>query len=147
VIDDILDFSKIEAGKLASRHRLRPVAVVEEVAVLLAGQAQDKGLELTCSLDPRLPQMVAETASGSAGAHQPGRQRGQFTETVRCRRRQSPAASGTRPCCSSGSGHRGVGMDPNRLEHMFEGFTQADSTTTALRRHRPRLGISRRSSN
>ena len=56
VIDDILDFSKIEAGRLDVEmidHDL--AAVVEEVAVLLAGQAQDKGLELICAIDPRLP--------------------------------------------------------------------------------------------
>jgi PAS domain S-box-containing protein len=56
IIDDILDLSRIEAGRLDLE--LAPLdvrEVVEDVAALLARQAQSKGLELVCQLDPRLP--------------------------------------------------------------------------------------------
>ncbi|WP_428262487.1 response regulator [Haliangium sp.] len=56
LVNDILDFSKIEAGKLT----LEPVpfdlrSVVEETAMLLAGRANKKGIELIVRYDPALP--------------------------------------------------------------------------------------------
>jgi len=53
IINDILDFSKIEAGKLdmeTADFDLREI--VAEVAELLAGQAQSKGLELLYDIPP-----------------------------------------------------------------------------------------------
>ncbi len=59
VINDILDLSKIEAGKM----RLEPISfdpatVLEEVAGLLAVRAYQKGLRMTCRIDPRVPARV-----------------------------------------------------------------------------------------
>jgi signal transduction histidine kinase/CheY-like chemotaxis protein/HPt (histidine-containing phosphotransfer) domain-containing protein len=56
LVNDILDFSKIEAGKLT----LEPVpfdlrTAVEENALLLAGRASEKGIELIVRYDPALP--------------------------------------------------------------------------------------------
>ena len=59
IINDILDFSKVEAGKLTVEHisfDLRRAA--EEVAELLAAQAYDKGLEISLSFDPKLPDEI-----------------------------------------------------------------------------------------
>jgi PAS domain S-box-containing protein len=59
IINDILDFSKIEAGKFeleVASFNLREV--VEDAVTLLAGQAQRKGLEVTCLLDPSVPEYV-----------------------------------------------------------------------------------------
>jgi len=56
VINDILDFSKIEAGKLELEIVAFNLAeTVEDVAELLAEQAQSKGLELVCDIPPDLP--------------------------------------------------------------------------------------------
>jgi two-component system sensor histidine kinase/response regulator len=56
VINDILDFSKIEAGKLELEIVAFNLAeTVEDVAELLAEQAQSKGLELVCDVPPDLP--------------------------------------------------------------------------------------------
>src|SRR5262249_37451545 len=59
ILNDILDFSKIEAGKLD----ISPVdcdveRTVEEVAELLAAQAQAKGIELAVQVTPRVPDVV-----------------------------------------------------------------------------------------
>jgi signal transduction histidine kinase/CheY-like chemotaxis protein len=59
VLNDVLDFSKAEAGKLrvANEHfELHPL--VRDVATLLSGAAQLKGLALEIALDPALPQSV-----------------------------------------------------------------------------------------
>ena len=64
LVGDILDFSKIEAGMLVlESHPLELASVAEEALYLLASRAQDKGIELSVCLDPRLPQRV----SGDAG--------------------------------------------------------------------------------
>ena len=133
VIDDILDFSKIEAGKLdveVIEHDL--VAVVEEVAVLLAGQAQDKGLELICAIDSRLPQTVRgdpvrtrQVLLNLMGNAVKFTETGEVGIDVRLL-----AGSGDRWLVQFRIRDTGLGMDPETLEDMFEGFTQADSTTT-----------------
>ncbi len=59
VINDILDFSKVEAGKMELESidmDLRDT--IEDVARLLAVQAHAKGLEVTASIDPALPDML-----------------------------------------------------------------------------------------
>ena len=59
VINDILDFSKIEAGKLELEDLdfdLR--AMVEDASEMLAMRAQEKGLELICRIDPKMPTFV-----------------------------------------------------------------------------------------
>jgi signal transduction histidine kinase len=59
VINDILDFSKIDAGKLDIEvidfdlH-----ALIHEVAELMAMNAEQKGLEFLCLLEPAVPQFL-----------------------------------------------------------------------------------------
>ena len=60
IINDILDFSKIEAGKMSLEvmdFELR--SIVEEVAGLVAEEAQSKGLELCYIFRPGMPRQVA----------------------------------------------------------------------------------------
>jgi len=56
LINDILDFSKIEAGKLQLETvQFSPIKALEEVSILFAERAQDKGLELIQTVDPHVP--------------------------------------------------------------------------------------------
>ena len=64
LIEEVLDFSKIEAGRLDLA--VRPfllVAFVEEVVELLGPRAQEKGLEIGCYVDERLPARVVGDAA------------------------------------------------------------------------------------
>jgi two-component system, sensor histidine kinase and response regulator len=59
ILNDILDFSKIEAGKLSLEciaFRLRDT--VGSTLKALALQAHDKGLELTCRIQPEIPDVL-----------------------------------------------------------------------------------------
>ena len=59
IINEILDFSKIEAGKLELEILdFDPRATVEDAAEMLAVKAQEKGLELTCLIDPDGPALL-----------------------------------------------------------------------------------------
>jgi len=56
IINDILDFSKIEAGKLDIESvEFSLLDVVEGAGELIAGRADEKGLELVVDLDPSIP--------------------------------------------------------------------------------------------
>jgi len=64
LIEDVLDFSKIEAGRLDLAARPFPLsAFVEEVVELLGPRAQEKGLEIGCYVDERLPARVVGDAA------------------------------------------------------------------------------------
>ncbi len=59
LLDDILDFSRIEAGRLVLvQEQFSPITVLEDVALLLATTAHEKGLELVCHIAPELPEQV-----------------------------------------------------------------------------------------
>ncbi len=133
VLDDILDFSKIEAGKLdveSIDYDLR--TVVEESATLLAARAHEKGLELTCLVDPELPEVLKGD---------PGRLRQvllnllgnavKFTSTgevgVQARVLDSDAEQ---VVVELEVRDTGIGMDPQTLDRLFEAFAQADASTT-----------------
>ena len=139
VIDDILDFSKIEAGKLdveSVPFDLR--AVVEESAVLLAARAHEQGLELTCRLDPALP-------AGVAG--DPGRLRQVLLNLLGNAVKftaEGEVNLSARVAEHSGDADQdpdvvlvelvvrdtGIGMAAASLEHLFDAFAQADTSTT-----------------
>jgi PAS domain S-box-containing protein len=63
LIEEVLDFSKIEAGRLDLAARPFPLAAfVEEAVELLGPRAQEKGLEIGCYVDERLPARVVGDA-------------------------------------------------------------------------------------
>ena len=133
LINQILDFSKIEAGKLELEildFDLRQVA--EEVVEMVAGQAQQKGIELACSLDPDLPvgvrgdparlRQILLNLIGNAV---------KFTEEGEVVVRVGHAGEE-----SGGIRVRfevtdtGIGIPPEGKARLFRAFSQADSSTT-----------------
>ncbi len=134
VIDDVLDFSKIEAGKLdveCVAFDLR--SVIEQSALLLAASAEEAGLELTCRIDPTLPVAV----NGD-----PGRLRQvlvnllgnavKFTSAgeVNLTASMVEQRPGDTVMVELAVHDTGIGMTGETLEHLFEAFSQADSSTS-----------------
>ena len=134
VIDDILDFSKVEAGMLdLERVPFDLRSVVEECAVLLAPRAQQAGLELTCFVDPALPselqgdpgrvrQVLLNLLSNAVKFTSEG-------EVDVAARLLGDAVNGWVEV-EIEIRDTGIGMTPGSLEHLFDAFTQADSSTT-----------------
>jgi two-component system, sensor histidine kinase and response regulator len=135
IINDILDFSKVEAGKLeieVIEFDLR--AIVDGVVELLAGPAQAKDLELIAVIDSS----VSTLTSGD-----PGRVRQvlmnlisnaiKFTQSgeivVRVTESESAAAGGGSIIRFEVS-DTGVGIEPEKLEMIFQPFVQADTSTS-----------------
>jgi len=133
IINDILDFSKIEAGKLELENLefdLR--ATLEDVVELLAMRAHEKGLELTCLIDPEVPSLlegdpgrlrqiltnlignaVKFTYAGEVELHVSLEHEDTSTVTIRF------AVEDT-----------GIGIPQEKIETLFQPFTQADASTT-----------------
>lgn len=132
LLSDILDLSKIEAGKLhLERIRFSPAKIIESVIDLQHFQADEKGIKLYSILAEEVP----ETVIGD-----PNRLRQillnlvanalkftQFGEVViDCRSRLVEAAVELEFSVRD----TGIGIEADKIDLIFQAFTQADSSTT-----------------
>jgi len=133
VINDILDFSKIEAGKLAIEAvGFDPRGLVADTLRSMALRARDKGLELATEIDEDLPvHLIGD----------PGRLRQvllnllgnavKFTESGRITVRvRTEAVTERRTKLRMSVTDTGIGIAPEKQEHIFDAFAQADTSTT-----------------
>ncbi|MBF0263229.1 MAG: PAS domain S-box protein, partial [Magnetococcales bacterium] len=133
ILNDILDFSKIEAGRLELEDVIfRMDEVLETVTTLVAPKAHEKGLELLCSRgigvpqqvrgDPLRLQQVLLNLLGNAL---------KFTTSGEVELRVEVASRlGAKVELRFLVRDTGIGIRPEQVEHLFESFTQADSSTT-----------------
>ncbi len=135
IINDILDYSKLEAGKL--HLEALPFLVrdwLQESLDLVTQQAHSKGLEIAYDVAPdvpaavvgdpsRLRQVLVNLLSNAV----------KFTEAGEVVVRVSVdrvEEDGVRLRVAVSD--TGVGIEPARIEALFDPFTQADSTTTRV---------------
>ena len=133
LINDILDFSKIEAGRLDLECvDFDPGAIVEETLDLLVTRAQEKGVELLCEVEPSVPRRVGGD---------PGRLRQvllnllgnavKFTHEGQILARvMSQIDRDGKVLLRVEVKDTGIGIELDVMDHLFEAFTQADSSTT-----------------
>jgi two-component system sensor histidine kinase/response regulator len=133
IINDILDLSKIEAGKmtvenipfqLASRLR-STIHVVEH-------RARSKGLDLRVDLAPHLPEVIVAdpTRLGQILLNLLGNAI-KFTSTggVTVRATAEPLSADTARLRLAVE-DTGIGIEPDKLDKVFEKFSQADVSTS-----------------
>jgi signal transduction histidine kinase/DNA-binding response OmpR family regulator len=133
VLNDILDSAKIEAGKLTIEQvNVNLRTLVEEVAMLMAPRAHEKGIEIACLVPPDFPehvrgdpgrlQQVLTNLVGNAI---------KFTEVgevvIEARRRSETARHASLVLSVRDTG---IGIPADRQAAVFESFTQADGSTT-----------------
>ncbi len=133
VINDVLDFSKIEAGKLeldAAPFDLRES--LGDALKMLALRAHQKGLELNCRIDPDAPRVVAgdegrlrQVVLNLAGNAIKFTERGEVTVSVAVESRADDAV-----LLHFSVSDTGVGVPADKLDLIFDPFTQADGSTT-----------------
>jgi signal transduction histidine kinase/DNA-binding response OmpR family regulator/HPt (histidine-containing phosphotransfer) domain-containing protein len=133
IIDDILDFSKLEAGKVdIERIPFLLNEVLDNLATVSTVRSQAKGLELLFKRDPSLPDVVAgdPTRLGQILINLTGNAI-KFTEAgevvVELRQTARTANSVTVQFAVRDSG---IGMTGEQRAHLFQAFSQADSTIT-----------------
>jgi len=131
LINDILDLSKIESGHFElEKAPFDLTEVVDQVIELLRPRARKKGIAMSAEIVPgtqtaligdatRLRQVLTNLLGNAV----------KFTETgeVRLEVRAASAEPGDLDFMVSDTG---IGIAPDKLEVIFQDFTQADSSTT-----------------
>ena len=137
LINDILDFSKIEAGAVELESLpIDLTRLFENVLYINRHTASVKGLQLTSTIDPRIPATITGDAArlqqilinlvGNAV---------KFTSegsvTVRAEFEGfEQRASARKARIRFSITDTGIGIPPDKLERLFKPFSQADSSTT-----------------
>jgi CheY-like chemotaxis protein/nitrogen-specific signal transduction histidine kinase len=131
IVNDVLDFSKIEAGKLT----VDPIIfnlddALGDVLKLMAPRAREKSLELICHIDPNIPDLLNGDISrlrqiviNLLGNAIKFTERGEVVLTVKADPPQGDALE-LRFAVSD----TGIGIAPEKLQKIFEPFTQADNS-------------------
>ena len=132
IIDDVLDLSKLDAGRVELSPVDFDLKLCLSAAIRLLGvQAELKGLDLVLDTAPDLPgkvraddgrfRQILTNLIGNAI---------KFTETgsVTLRARTTPRPGGHMLHVEVED--TGIGIPPDKLEHIFEQFSQAEATTT-----------------
>ena len=138
LINDILDYSKIEAGKLLIDYTVVGLGrLVEETVGMLAIKAFEKGLEIICEIDPRLPDQVLgdpvriqQILINLIGNAIKFTEKGEIVVTVKMEQFLSTADDKQYQQLSIVVKDTGIGIPGEKLEKVFESFTQGDSSTT-----------------
>ncbi len=130
IINEILDFSKIEAGKL----EIVPVefqldALLDEVLRAMTAKAREKGLALSLEMAPDLPAMILadptrlrQVLLNLLGNAVKFTEQGDITLSVR----PGEEARHLHFCVAD----TGIGIAGDKLESIFDAFTQADGSIT-----------------
>ncbi|MFI7585645.1 ATP-binding protein [Spongisporangium articulatum] len=129
LINDILDFSKIEAGALdMERKAFHVEECVEGALDLVSAQAAAKGLELLAQVDPGCPAglvgdvtRVRQILLNLLGNAVKFTDRGEVSVRVGARPRPDGRHDWRFTVRDTG-----IGIPPDRLDSVFESFTQAD---------------------
>ncbi|USD51555.1 MULTISPECIES: ATP-binding protein [Vibrio] len=133
IIDDILDFSKIEAGKVELESTAYSLFdLLQEVGRLHTVKAQQKGLQLVCDIDPKLPLEVEgdvgrlkQVLSNLLSNAVKFTERGHVKLMVSQVSREEGVASVSFRVVDSG-----IGIAKENQQAVFEKFQQADGSTT-----------------
>jgi signal transduction histidine kinase/CheY-like chemotaxis protein len=133
IINDILDFSKIEAGLLGiEKVPFSMQQLLQSVHTLFFPKAQSKNIKLYLSIDPKLPKLlngdptrlnqVMMNLIGNAVKFT-----GKGTVHISCEQVTHVDGKVTVRVAVTDTG---IGIEPEKLETIFDRFTQADNATT-----------------
>jgi PAS domain S-box-containing protein len=136
LINDILDFSKIESRHLEIEQApFELIQCLEEAAELVAPRASEKGLELVHSIDPGTPwgivgdiararQVLVNLLTNAVKFTGEGMVLVEVKPGARRSDGQSEILFSVKDT--------GIGIPADRMDRLFQAFTQVDSSTTRL---------------
>ena len=133
LLNDILDFSKVDAGKItleAEPFGLDPL--LRRLSVLLSANVGAKDIEVLYEVDPALPQVIQGDAmrlqqvlTNLGGNAIKFTSAGQVVLGLRLER-----ATPESVVIGFSVQDSGIGIAPEHLSHIFDGFSQAEASTT-----------------
>ncbi|MEP0547424.1 MAG: response regulator [Rhodothermales bacterium] len=136
LINDILDFSKIEAGRLdLELHPFEVRTCVEEALDLVAGRAAGNGIEVAYMIEDGTPRTVVGDATrvrqvlvNLLGNAVKFTEQGSICVTVTAAPEdvEAPGRCEIRFAVED----TGIGIPADKLDSIFESFSQADASTT-----------------
>jgi PAS domain S-box-containing protein len=137
IINDILDLSKIESGRLdVECIPCSPSQLVADVMALVRPRADEKGLMLAVDFDGPIPAIVhsdpfrlRQILINLIGNAIKFTDRGRVLVKVGLTRSSTHHSPLTTHLAFSVS-DTGIGITPDKLERLFQPFTQADASTT-----------------
>ena len=133
VINDVLDFSKIEAGKLdLKREPFELRACIEDVFNLLSAKALEKNLELAYAVAPTIPLFIEgdvarlrQVLTNLIGNAIKFTEHGEVSVFVTAANQDKPRYE-----LEFEISDTGYGIPTDRIDSIFESFSQADNTLT-----------------
>ena len=142
IINDILDLSKIEAGRIELEKITFSIReLVENVCEITAFKAHEKNIELSCWVDPKLPEFIEadpvrirQVLINLLGNAVKFTEKGEVVLKMEAPKTGVDAAAahmGTQTVdfCFTIS-DTGIGIPTEKLETIFERFCQVDASTT-----------------
>jgi len=138
IINDILDFSKIEAGKLLIDHTLFKLdELIEETIDMLTLKAFEKKLEMLYKVDPSIPSQflgdpvrIRQIVVNLLGNAIKFTGDGEIIVSIQ-KAGESYQQNGKQYMkLAIGVKDTGIGIRKEKLQKIFESFTQADTSTT-----------------
>ncbi|KAA9002499.1 two-component sensor histidine kinase BarA [Affinibrenneria salicis] len=136
IINDVLDFSKLEAGKLVLENVPFSLHVtIDEVVLLLAHTAHEKGLELTLNIQPDIPEQyigdpmrLQQIITNLLGNAIKFTEKGNIDIRLEKRRQDHHQVELALQIQDSG-----IGITGQQQSQLFQAFRQADASIS--RRH------------
>ncbi|HEY4688185.1 MAG TPA: GAF domain-containing protein [Anaerolineae bacterium] len=127
LINDILDLSKIEAGKMElSIEEVDLADIIRGVMSTAVALVKDKKIELRQEVPPNLPPVRADARRIRQAILNLVSNAAKFTETGSILTRVVALADEVQVAVID----TGIGIPPDKQEHIFEEFTQVDASTT-----------------
>ncbi len=132
LINDILDISKVEAGQMVFENlAVSPSQIVSNAASMLRVRAQEKGVALNIEYEGKIPRTIHTDPTrlrqilmnlvGNAI---------KFTDQGEVRVLARMVEHDGRPMMAFEVKDSGIGIPDDKIETVFEPFTQADSSVT-----------------
>jgi signal transduction histidine kinase/CheY-like chemotaxis protein/CHASE2 domain-containing sensor protein len=133
IINEILDFSKIEAGELQLEEiDFNLTDVVEQTIEVLANSAYSKGIELSCRIEPTIPNhlqgdptRLSQILTNLIGNAIKFTDRGGVSIDI-----SEIATTDRQTTLYFQVQDTGIGIDTESQDKIFQSFSQADSSTT-----------------
>ncbi len=131
LINDVLDISKIEAGKMSVHlERFAITGMVGEVVSTIDALVKKNGNELDVRADPELGEMNADITKVRQALFNLLSNAAKFTHEGRIRLQVEVEEVGGEEWVRMAVSDSGIGIPQEKLERVFDEFSQADETTT-----------------